>query len=70
VWFGIAAAIGNTIAAGIVAAQGYIAALLPNIFSERRPWPSWVLRFRAAVANTTILAAHWANYAGFHCWLQ
>lgn len=30
-WFGIAAAIGNTIAAGIVAAQGYIAALLPNI---------------------------------------
>src|SRR5260370_35201810 len=32
VWFGIAAAIGNTLAAGIVAAQGYIAALLPNIW--------------------------------------
>jgi len=29
VWFGIAAAIGNTIAAGIVAAQGHITALLP-----------------------------------------
>jgi hypothetical protein len=30
VWFGIAAVIGNTIAAGIVAAQRHIAALLPN----------------------------------------
>jgi hypothetical protein len=30
VWFGIAAAIGNTIAAGVVAAQGYIAKLLPG----------------------------------------
>ena len=38
VWFGIAAAIGNTIAAGIVAAQGYIAALLPNIWLFLGVW--------------------------------
>ena len=37
-WFGIAAAIGNTIAAGIVAAQGYIAALLPNIWLFLGVW--------------------------------
>jgi basic amino acid/polyamine antiporter, APA family len=38
VWFGIAAAIGNTIAAGIVAAQGYIAALLPNVWLFLGVW--------------------------------
>src|SRR5262245_63558598 len=37
-WFGIAAAIGNTIAAGIVAAQGYIAALLPNVWLFLGVW--------------------------------
>jgi APA family basic amino acid/polyamine antiporter len=37
-WFGIAAAIGNTIAAGIVAAQGYIAALLPNLWLFLGVW--------------------------------
>jgi len=37
-WFGIAAAIGNTIAAGIVAAQGYIAALLPSIWLFLGVW--------------------------------
>jgi APA family basic amino acid/polyamine antiporter len=37
-WFGIAAAIGNTIAAGIVAAQGYIAALLPDIWLFLGVW--------------------------------
>jgi len=39
-WFGVAMAIGNTIAAGIV-----------TRFSERRPWLKGVLRFHAAVAN-------------------
>jgi basic amino acid/polyamine antiporter, APA family len=38
IWFGIAAAIGNTIAAGIVAAQGYIAALLPNTWLFLGVW--------------------------------
>jgi APA family basic amino acid/polyamine antiporter len=37
-WFGIAAAIGNTIAAGIVAAQGYIAARLPNVWLFLGVW--------------------------------
>jgi len=37
-WFGIAAAIGNTIAAGIVAAQGYIAAQLPNVWLFLGVW--------------------------------
>ena len=37
-WFGIAAAIGNTIAAGIVAAQGYIAALLPDLWLFLGVW--------------------------------
>jgi APA family basic amino acid/polyamine antiporter len=37
-WFGIAAAIGNTIAAGIVAGQGYIAALLPNVWLFLGVW--------------------------------
>jgi Amino acid transporters len=37
-WFGIAAAIGNTIAAGIVAGQGYIAALLPNLWFFLGVW--------------------------------
>jgi APA family basic amino acid/polyamine antiporter len=37
-WFGIAAAIGNTIAAGIVAAQGFIAALLPNVWLFLGVW--------------------------------
>src|SRR5262245_66388609 len=36
--FGIAAAIGNTIAAGIVAAQGYIAAQLPNVWLFLGVW--------------------------------
>jgi len=75
VWFGIAVAIGNTIAAGIVAAQGYIAALLPNIWLflgvldlggiyallGASSLAEWVLRFRAAVANTIILVALWAS---------
>jgi APA family basic amino acid/polyamine antiporter len=38
VWFGIAAAIGNTIAAGIVRAQGYIAAYLPNVWLFLGVW--------------------------------
>jgi basic amino acid/polyamine antiporter, APA family len=37
-WFGIAAAIGNTIAAGIVRAQGYIAAFLPNVWLFLGVW--------------------------------
>lgn len=37
-WFGIAAAIGNTIAAGIVTAQGFIANLLPNIWLFLGVW--------------------------------
>jgi basic amino acid/polyamine antiporter, APA family len=37
-WFGIAAAIGNTIAAGIVRAQGYIAAYLPNVWFFLGVW--------------------------------
>src|SRR5262249_55382680 len=37
-WFGIAAAVGNTIAAGIVRAQGYIAALLPNVWLFLGVW--------------------------------
>src|SRR5262249_24607690 len=37
-WFGIAAAIGNTIAAGIVRAQGYIAAYLPNVWLFLGVW--------------------------------
>ena len=37
-WFGIAAAIGNTIAAGIVAAQGYIASFLPNVWLFLGVW--------------------------------
>jgi len=38
VWFGIAAAIGNTIAAGIVRAQGYIAGFLPNVWMFLGVW--------------------------------
>jgi APA family basic amino acid/polyamine antiporter len=38
VWFGIAAAVGNTIAAGIVRAQGYIAAFLPNVWLFLGVW--------------------------------
>ena len=38
VWFGIAAAIGNTIAAGIVTAQGFIASLLPNLWLFLGVW--------------------------------
>ncbi len=37
-WFGIAAAIGNTIAAGIVAAPGYIAQELPNVWLFLGVW--------------------------------
>ena len=37
-WFGIAAAIGNTIAAGIVRAQGQIAAYLPNVWLFLGVW--------------------------------
>ncbi len=37
-WFGIAAAIGNTIAAGIVTAQGFIATLLPNLWLFLGVW--------------------------------
>lgn len=38
VWFGIASAIGNTIAAGIVAAQGFIAGFLPNVWLFLGVW--------------------------------
>jgi len=38
VWFGIAAAIGNTIAAGVVRAQGYIAGFLPNVWMFLGVW--------------------------------
>jgi APA family basic amino acid/polyamine antiporter len=38
VWFGVAAAIGNTIAAGIVRAQGYIAGFLPNVWMFLGVW--------------------------------
>jgi len=38
VWFGIAAAIGNTIAAGIVAAPGYIAQEVPNLWLFLGVW--------------------------------
>jgi basic amino acid/polyamine antiporter, APA family len=38
VWFGIAAAIGNTIAAGIVRAQGDIAESLPNVWLFLGVW--------------------------------
>lgn len=38
VWFGVAAAIGNTIAAGIVRAQGYIASFLPNVWTFLGVW--------------------------------
>lgn len=38
VWFGVAAAIGNTIAAGIVRAQGYIASFLPNVWMFLGVW--------------------------------
>jgi APA family basic amino acid/polyamine antiporter len=37
-WFGIAAAIGNTIAAGIVRAQGYIASYLPSVWLFLGVW--------------------------------
>ena len=70
-WFGIAAAVGNTIAAGIVRTPGDIAQILPN------PWfffGVWVIGglyalfgassmaelappFPAAAANTIFLAA-------------
>jgi basic amino acid/polyamine antiporter, APA family len=37
-WFGVAAAIGNTIAAGIVAAPGYIAQEVPNLWLFLGVW--------------------------------
>ena len=37
-WFGVAAAIGNTIAAGIVTAHGFIASLLPNVWLFLGVW--------------------------------
>ena len=38
IWFGIAAAVGNTIAAGIVRAQGDIALRLPNVWLFLGVW--------------------------------
>jgi len=37
-WFGIAAAVGNTIAAGIVRTPGNIAQLLPNVWVFLGVW--------------------------------
>jgi len=53
VWFGIAAAIGNTIAAGIVRTPGDIAKLLPN------PWlflGVWILGGMYALLGASSLA--------------
>jgi basic amino acid/polyamine antiporter, APA family len=52
-WFGIAAAIGNTIAAGIVRAQGYIAAFLPNVWLFLGVW---VVGGLYAIAGASSLA--------------
>jgi APA family basic amino acid/polyamine antiporter len=53
VWFGIAAAIGNTIAAGIVRTPGDIAALLPNVWIFLSVW---VLGGLYALAGASSLA--------------
>jgi basic amino acid/polyamine antiporter, APA family len=53
VWFGIAAAIGNTIAAGIVRTPGEIAGLLPNVWLF---FAVWVLGGAYALLGASSLA--------------